>query len=188
MARIQPDVCSSSPSRQSSHGSCWGLPSSSDDQLVLGVDGVAAVGEGELEQLGLGDGLGRAGLDAQVAVDAAQVVDLVDEAVALAGADRVVGRVVGAADVDALGRAHAGAQLAPDALLHAVLVPVEDVAAVEALRLGDLLVVAAALVAAGVLGGDVLAAEGPDLAERDEEALRGSPSEQRPLRSRAGGR
>ena len=95
----------------------------------------AAVGEGELEQLRLGDGLGGAGLDAEVAVDAAQVVDLVDEAVALAGADRVVGRVVLAAHVDAPGRAHAGAQLAADALLHAVLVPVEDVTAVEADRL-----------------------------------------------------
>ena len=57
-----------------------------DEQLVLGVDRVLAVGERELEQLGLGDGLGRAGLDAQVAVDAPQVVDLVDEAVALARA------------------------------------------------------------------------------------------------------
>ena len=123
-----------------------------DQQLVLGVDGVGPVGEGELEQLRLGDRLGRAGLDAQVAVDAAQVVDLVDEAVALAGADRVVGRVVGAADVDAAGRAHAGAQLAADALLHAVLVAVEDVTAVEAVRLVPL----AALVL-GVLAGDAAA-------------------------------
>ena len=64
-------------------------------------------------------------------MDAAQVVDLVDEAEALARRRRGVGVVVLAADVDALGRAHAGAQLAPDALLHAVLVAVEDVAAVE---------------------------------------------------------
>jgi hypothetical protein len=56
-----------------------------DDQLGLGVDAVLAVGEAELEQLGLGDRLGRARLDAQVAVDAPQVVDLVDVAVALAG-------------------------------------------------------------------------------------------------------
>src|SRR5262245_66654373 len=65
-------------------------------------------------------------------MDAAQVVDLGDVAVALAGRDRVVGRVVGAAHVDAAGRAHARAQLAADALLHAVLVAVEDVATVEA--------------------------------------------------------
>src|SRR5690606_36215070 len=79
----------------------------------------------------LGDRLGRAGLHAQVAVDAPEAVDLVDEAVALAGRHRVVGRVVGAAHVDAAGRAHPGAQLAADALLHPVLVAVEDVTAVE---------------------------------------------------------
>src|SRR5262249_23764721 len=103
-----------------------------DQQLVLGVDGVGAVGERELEELALGDRFGRARLDAQVAVDAPQVIDLVDEAVALPRRDRIVDRVVGAAHVDALRGTDARAQLAPDALLHAVLVPVEDVAAVLA--------------------------------------------------------
>src|SRR5438105_2778774 len=130
-----------------------------DQQLGLGVDGVTAVGEGELEQLGLGDGLGRAGLDAEVAVDAAQVVDLVDEPVALPRRNRGVGRVVGTADVDALGGADTGAQLAADALLHPVLVAVEDVPAVEAGGLGPL--------GLRVLGGD----PGPEqrLAEGDGE-------------------
>src|SRR4051794_25442463 len=116
------------------------------EQLRLRVDRVLAVREGELEELRLGDGLGGARLHAQVAVDAAQVIDLVDEAVALARRHRRVGRVVGAAHVDAPCRADARAQLAPDALLHAVLVAVEDVAAVEALRLRALLV--------GILRGD----------------------------------
>ena len=106
-----------------------------DEQLVLGVDRVGAVRERELEQLRLGDRLGRARLDAQVAVDAAEVVDLVDEAVPLTRRDRIVDRVVGAADVDATRRAHARAQLAADALLHAVLVAVEDVTAVLPRRL-----------------------------------------------------
>ena len=61
------------------------------------------------------------------------------------------------AHVDAPRRAHAGAELAADALLHAVLVAVEDVAPVEAERLGPLLV--------GVLLGDDV----PDLAQGDEE-------------------
>ena len=109
-----------------------------DHQLGLGVDGVVAVGEGELEQLGLGDGLGGTRLHAQVAVDAAQVVDLIDEAVALARRHRFVGRVVGAAHVDATSGAHTGAQLAADALLHAVLVAVQHMAPVQALGLGPL--------------------------------------------------
>src|SRR5688500_5305271 len=49
-----------------------------DQQLVLGVDRVLPVLERELEQLRLGDRLRRACLHAQVAVDAAQEVDLVD--------------------------------------------------------------------------------------------------------------
>ena len=62
-----------------------GLPVVVHQQLGLGVDGVVAVGEGELHQLGLGDGLGGAGLHAQITVDAPEEVDLVDVAVALAG-------------------------------------------------------------------------------------------------------
>src|SRR4029077_16265631 len=69
---------------------------------------------------------------------AAEKVDLVDEPVALAGSDRRLGRVVGSAYIDASGRAGAGAQLTTDALLHAVLVAVEDMAAMKAGRLGSL--------------------------------------------------
>jgi hypothetical protein len=112
-------------------------------------------------------------------VDAAEVVDLVDEAVALARRRGVVGIVVLAAHVDALGGADTRAQLAADALLHAVLVPVEDVSPVEPLGLRDLLVVVdrrigalAALARVSptrVLGGDLLAAEQPVLLDRDGE-------------------
>ena len=101
VARIHALVWSSSPPSHSSHGMPLGAAVVVDEQLVLGVDRVGAVGERELEQLRLGDRLGRARLDAEVAVDAAQVVDLVDEAVALARRHRVVDRVVGAAHVDA---------------------------------------------------------------------------------------
>src|SRR5207248_9584674 len=103
-------------------------------ELVFGVDRVVAVRPRELEELRLRDRLGGAGLDAEIAMDTAQIVDLVDEAVPLAGRNRVVGRVVGAAYIDAPRRAHTRAQLAPDAFLHAVLVPVEDVTAMTARR------------------------------------------------------
>src|SRR5204863_4850236 len=116
-------------------------------------------GEGELEELGLGDGLGRTGLDTEIAVDASQVVDLVDEAEALARRDGCVDRVVLSPHVDALCGTDAGAQLAADALLHAVLVAIEDVATMEALRLGTLLV--------GVLVGDGVV----DLPEGDLEPV-----------------
>src|ERR1019366_923281 len=77
---------------------------------------------------------------------------LVDVPVPLPRRHRVVGRVVEAADVDAVGRAHAGAQLAADALLHPVLVPVEDVPAVLARLLRALLL--------GVLPGDGRTSQG----------------------------
>src|SRR5262249_21148589 len=129
-----------------------------DDELALRVDRVLARAERELEELALGDRLGRARLDAEVAVDAPEAVDLVHVAVALARRGGCVGRVVGAADVDALRRAHARTELTADALLHAVLVAVEDVAAVRARRLRALLL--------GELLGDLGAA---DLSQRDRE-------------------
>src|SRR6202034_4664407 len=76
----------------------------------------------------------------------AQVVDLVDVAVALARGDRVIRGVVEAAHVDAIGRADAGTELATDAFLHPVLVTVEDVTTVLARLFGHLLV--------GILAGD----------------------------------
>jgi hypothetical protein len=81
-------------------------------QLVLGVDGIFSVLERELEQLGLGDGLGGTGFYAQVTVDAAQIVDLVDEPESFARRTGIIGRIVGATDVDALGRADTGTQFA----------------------------------------------------------------------------
>src|SRR5262249_2372665 len=54
-----------------------------DEQLGFRVDRVGPVPERELEELRLGDRLRRTRLDAQIAVDAAQVVDLVDEPVPL---------------------------------------------------------------------------------------------------------
>jgi hypothetical protein len=55
-----------------------------DQELVARVDRVLTIRERELEELALGDRFGGARLDAQIAVDAPQVVDLVDESVPLA--------------------------------------------------------------------------------------------------------
>src|SRR3546814_2065003 len=88
---------------------------------------------------------GRAGLDAQAAQDAAQVVDLIDAAIALAGREPArllplegAVDIVRALDVDRVGRTGPGTQLTPDALLQAVGPTVELVPAVEA-RSGGLL-------------------------------------------------
>src|SRR5262249_4294040 len=92
--------------------------------------------------------------DAQPAQDAAQVVDLVDAAVALTGAEPLVLGVGGALDIDRVRRAGPGAQLAPDALLQAVGPAVELVPAVEARGRRQLL--------EGVLLGDDLLEHRPE--------------------------
>src|SRR5215218_2549589 len=101
------------------------------EQVGLVVDQRLAGLLGQLVLVRHGQGPGRAGLDAQAAEDAAVVVDLVDGRVPLP--DRVAGLrgVVGPLDVDGVGRAGVGAQLAADAPLQPVGVAVELVAAVE---------------------------------------------------------
>ena len=130
-----------------------------DHEFRLRVDGVGPARERELEHLRLRDGLGRAGLDTEIAVDAAQIVDLVDEAVALTRRDRVLGIVLRSAHIDAPGGTDTGAQFAADALLHAVLVAVEDVATMDPEGLRGLLL--------RILGRDPLLAS--DLTQADEE-------------------
>ena len=100
------------------------------EQLVLGEDQVLAAVVGELVLVAHRQRAGRARLDAQPAEDAAQVVDLVDAAVALTRREPLLLRVVGTLDVDGVRWAGPGAQLAADALLQPVRVPVEHVAAV----------------------------------------------------------
>src|SRR6478672_5756025 len=144
------------------------------EQVGLLVDQVRPVVVGELVLVRHRQRARRAGLDAPPAQDAAQVVDLVDAAVALAGAEALAvavgvgGVAVGRAlDVDRVGRAGPGAQLAPDALLQAVGPAVELVATVEAGGGRQLL--------EGVLLGDDLLehrAEGdPEPGDRVPEAL-----------------
>ena len=126
-------------------------------QVGLLVDQVGAVVVGQLVLVGHRQRPGRARLDAQPAQDAAQVVDLVDAAVALAGAEALSVGPVGvgrALDVDRVGRAGPGAQLAADALLQPVGPAVELVPAVEARRGGHLL--------EGVLLGDDLLEHRPE--------------------------
>ena len=101
-------------------------------QALLGEDEVATGVVGELVEVRHRQRARGARLDAQAAEDAAQVVDLVDAAVALAGAEPGVLGVVRALDEDRVRGAGPGAELAAHALLQAVGVAVELVAAMEA--------------------------------------------------------
>ena len=104
------------------------------EQLLLGEDEARAAVVGELVLVGHRQRPGRARLDAQAAEDAAGVVDLVRAPVALTRREPLLVGVVRTLDVDRVGRAGPGAQLAADALLQAVGVAVELVPAVEARR------------------------------------------------------
>ncbi|CDZ89639.1 hypothetical protein RHRU231_520018 [Rhodococcus ruber] len=114
------------------------------EQPGLVVDQVGPVVVGHLVLVGHGQRPRRAGLDAQTASDAAQVVDLVDASVALPRRVSPVVGVVRALDVDGVGGARPGTQLAPDALLEPVGVAVELVAAVVA-RCGRFLLLGVSL-------------------------------------------
>ena len=102
------------------------------EEVGLLVDQVGTVVVGQLVLVGHRERPRRAGLDAQPAQDAAQVVDLVDAAVALARGEPLVLGVGGTLDVDRVGGAGPGAELAADALLQPVGPAVELVPAVEA--------------------------------------------------------
>src|SRR5579885_2976011 len=104
------------------------------EEVLLGGDQALAAVVGEVQARPQGDRLGGARLGAVAAVDAAHQVDLVADGIALAGRHGVLRVVLGGADGDAAHRAGAGAELAADALLHAVVVAVQDVAAAVAGR------------------------------------------------------
>src|SRR6185436_14972858 len=97
-------------------------------------DQVLPVVPGQLVLVAHGQRAGRAGLDVQAAEDAPGVVDLVDAGVPLTRREALLVGVVATLDVDRVRRAGPGAQLAADALLQAVRVPVEDMPAVVARR------------------------------------------------------
>jgi len=98
-----------------------------DGRPRLGHHGALATVLGQLEARAERDRLGRARLGAVAAVDAAHEVDLVPLGISLPGRDRILRIVLGREDVDAPHRTRGGAQLAPDASLEPVVVPVQDV-------------------------------------------------------------
>src|ERR1700729_2782882 len=99
---------------------------------MLLEDQVGPIVVGHFVVVGHRQRAGRAGFDAEPASDAAQVVDLVDAAVAFARRETLLLGVVGALDVDRVGRARPCAQFAADALLQAVGVAVKLMTAVVA--------------------------------------------------------
>ena len=103
-------------------GACEHAAAQRRQQVLLLADHARARRTGQLVLVGHRQRPRRARLDAQAAEDAAQVVDLVDAAVPLAGEYCAVGRVVTALDVDGVRGARPGAQLAADALLEPVRV------------------------------------------------------------------
>src|SRR5207247_9101503 len=99
------------------------------EELLLGPDRFLARVERQLVVAREGEGPRGARLHTQAAHDAAQVVDLVVLRVPLPRRHGILRVVVGAFDPDGVGRTRVGAQLAPDALLQAVRVAVQAVAA-----------------------------------------------------------
>jgi len=92
------------------------------EQLFFAVNELGDVIGGEFEAVSVGDGVGRAGLHAISAKDAAVVVDVVDRGVALAGADARLGGIFRRFNINAVGGAGGGAEETGDAFFQAGLV------------------------------------------------------------------
>src|SRR4051812_48145864 len=91
-------------------------------EIVLALDQGRSVVARHFEAVAVGDGVGRAGLDAVTAENAAAVIDVVDTGEPLASRDTgLVGILLGL-DVDAVGRAGSRAEEARHALFETVRV------------------------------------------------------------------
>jgi hypothetical protein len=107
------------------------------EQPLLAVHEVVPVVRRQLELLAHEDGVLRTGLFAEAAEDAPEHMDLVHLGIAFPMGDPLLVGVLGGLDVDRVGRAGDGAQLAPYAALQPVLVLDQDVPAAIAGRQGQ---------------------------------------------------
>src|SRR2546428_11030082 len=104
------------------------------EQVLLDGDELIGVIVGQVVAGAHSDGIVGAGFLAHATVDTAQQIDLVPLGISLAGRDAVLRGVLRRLDHDAAHRAGHGAQLTAHALLEAVRVAVQDVAAPVARR------------------------------------------------------
>ena len=101
--------------------------------VFLAQDEVGGVEGGQLEAVAVGDGVGGAGLHAVSAENAAVVVDIVDLGVPLGRGDAMLFGVLRRFDVNSVRRTGCRTKEASDALLQAILIPLQHMCASEAL-------------------------------------------------------
>src|SRR5215831_17302283 len=104
-----------------------------NQHLLLAVNQRGGIVARNLETVAVRDRIGRAGLDAESAKDAAVVVDVIDLRVPFAAADAQDLRVFGGFNINAVGGTGGGTQETRHAFLQAVLVPLQLVNAPIAL-------------------------------------------------------
>src|SRR5690242_15916312 len=96
-------------------------------QVFLPIDERGGVVAGHLKAVPVSDGVGRAGLYAVTAENAAVVVDVISLCVALAAADAHLVGILGRFDINAVGGTCSGAKETGYAFLETVLVALQDV-------------------------------------------------------------
>lgn len=103
------------------------------EQLLLAIDQIRGIEGRELESVAMRNGIGRAGLNAVSAKNAAVVIDVVYLGVALGTADALLSSILGSFDVDAVRRTVRCAQEAGNTFLQPVLIALQDVNAAKTL-------------------------------------------------------
>src|SRR5260370_20561546 len=108
---------------------CW----HGGQHLLFAIDQVGGIEGRNFEAVPVGDGIGRAGLYAVSAKDAAVVINVIDLGVTLGPADAVFSRIFRRLNINAVGRTSRRAQEAGPALLRSILIALQYVHTAETL-------------------------------------------------------
>jgi hypothetical protein len=112
---------------------CW----RGGQHLLFSINQSTGIEGRNLESVPMRDGVGRTGLDAVSAKNAAVVIDVVNLGIAFRATYALFGGILGGFDIDTVGRTGGRAEKAGNTLLQTVLIALENVyAAKTLLKLG----------------------------------------------------
>ena len=99
----------------------------------LAHDQIGRIEGRQLEAMSVGNRIGRTGLHAVAAKDAAVIVDVIDLGIPLGADARLLGGILGGLYIDAIRRAGGSAEKAGHAFFQTILVALQNVRAAKAL-------------------------------------------------------
>jgi hypothetical protein len=110
------------------------MPLIIDNEFVFRIYGISSVGKRELQQLRLCNSFRGTSLYAHITMYATQIVNLVDKTIPLARRCRIGRIIVLTSYIYAVGRTDSCTELTSNTFLHAILIPVENMATMRTRR------------------------------------------------------